>query len=134
VIFENNNDRENQSRLQWMLEYVGYEVEPTDTLHPYDFILYRNGGQTAIVEYKARDKLWDPIKIDRHKITQLVDSAYERGVKPIFIVGCPGPPYHWTHPHLNYKVSTFTRKKDAAMRGETPDQVFEIPKSEFNLL
>ncbi len=134
MIFEADGDRSNQDRLQWTLESIGFGVEQTSTLCGYDFRLYLNNNLYAIVEYKARDKLWDPLLVDKQKIRQLVSAAKALKAKPIFIVGCPGPPYHFVHPHTEYEEGAFTRTKEGKTRGETQDIVYRIPKSEFILL
>lgn len=134
MIFEQDLDRERQDALQWMLEFVGYRVEPTSTLCGYDFRVYLGERLHGIVEYKARDRLWDPLLVDRQKIRQLVSAARYLNAKPIFIVGCPGPPYWFIQPRVDYTTSAFTRTKGGRERGETQDIVYRIPKSEFILL
>jgi Holliday junction resolvase len=134
VIFENRTDRSNQDTLQWILESIGFRVEQTSTLCSYDFRIYYNNRLHAIAEYKARDKLWDPLFVDRQKIRQLVSAAKSLKAKPIFVTGCPGPPYYFIHPHTDYQERAFTRTKDGGQRGETQDIVYQIPKSEFILL
>lgn len=134
MIFENDSNREHQQTLAWLLESIGFHVEHTSTLCEYDFKLYRGDTLHAIVEYKARDKLWDPLIVDTQKIRQLCHAAQQHECKPIFMVGCPGPPYHFIEAHTDYPVGAFTRKKDGKARGETQDEVFHIPAAEFNLL
>ena len=133
-VFETESDREKQDALGWVLESIGFDVEQTSTLSAFDFKLYRHGRPYALVEYKARDKLWDPLKVDTQKIRQLVYAAREFGGKPIFIVGCPGPPYHFIQPHTDYEVTMFKRERGSDTRGDTEKEVFMIPASEFNLL
>ena len=133
-VFETEADRDRQDTLQWVLENLGFDVEQTSTLSAFDYRLYRHGRPYALVEYKARDKLWDPIKVDTQKIRQLVHAAEEFGGKPIFIVGCPGPPYHFIHAHTDYEVTTFKRERGSERRGDVESEVFMIPASEFNLL
>lgn len=135
MIFETEEDRHHQDCLQFVLEHIGYDVEPTSTLCTFDLILSRNGREVAIVEYKRRQKpLMNPYYIDEHKIRELIGSAQSRGVKPILIISSLNPPYFWMEASDHYPTTTFTRKKNAERRGETEDVVYQIPLTDFTIL
>lgn len=129
-IFENDRDRFYQDRLQWTLEQFGYEVRQTSTACHYDFTLRYDGKPHAIVEFKRRDKLWDPLKIDEQKVRSLVGAAELWQVKPILIIESKGM-YWFARLRNGYKVEPFLRTKNGKARGETHDMVCLIPKLEF---
>ena len=134
MIFETDKDRYNEKAAQRRLERYGYEVIKTGTLCPWDLTLSLGGEPHAIVEFKARNKLWDPLKVDAHKLRELARHARDRRVKPIFMISVPGPEYWFVEINLDWPTSTFTRKRNAQYRQETPDEVFEIPKRNWKKL
>jgi hypothetical protein len=129
VIFENAHHRERQDMLQWALEYAGYEVEQTDTLCPWDYNLSLRGIPHAIVEYKCRSRLWDPVYLSKAKADRMITAAKDRGVRPIFIVGEKS--YIFTRLNNGYPVVTFKREKDSHVRNDVPELCYAIPLSAF---
>lgn len=133
MLFETDKDRLAQDRAQWILEFTGYDIDQTPTESPYDFIAFRDGKPRALIEFKERDRLWDPLKVDASKIRKLCAAAHRCRLKPIFLI-CVGGRYLWTVVHTNYPTEMFTRKRNAEARGETADEVFCIPASDFKQL
>jgi Holliday junction resolvase len=128
-IYESDTNRKDQDRLAWCLENYGFRVEQTSTLCQWDFRVYLKDKLYALVEYKAREKHFDPIFVSKQKVDQLVHAAKQLNAKPMFIVGCKGPPYMATHLHTNHPVETFQRTKGD--RGDRPEPCYAIPKSNF---
>lgn len=131
MMYETNKDRQNQDRLEWVLENIGYHVEQTDTFVAWDMRLCLDGSLYAVVECKFRDRAWDPLKVDVSKIKALCAEARKQSCKPLFIVGYPGPPYFWVTAHTDFQTGTMLRMRGGERRGETPDDVFLIPQKKF---
>ena len=129
-IFETQKDRERQDTCAWILEFVGFGVEQTDTECRHDFLLTRGGRIHAVADYKHRKKKYDTLNIDVEKIDYLIDAAAAIGVKPILIVQWGAGPYFFWECDRTCWVGTMQRKRP----GDLPDSVYQIPVDRFTPL
>ena len=130
MIFETDKDRHNQNRLQAFLESKGYQVTQTGTTAHYDMMVHIKGRLHALIEFKQRDKLWNPLKIDHSKVSELVSAARSKAVKGLVVIGVDND-FFFAEAHTCWPEGSLLRKRGGQRRGETTDKVFEIPSRDF---
>ena len=130
-------DREREERLQWVLEYMGFKVEATDTMSRHDFLLHWNGKPALLAEYKYRAKMYNTHLVSKTKIDGLITRASALGVRPVFITSYETETPYWRWDcHGRCEVETFRRVLVDPNRPD-PDKsepCYAIPRDQFHMV
>ena len=140
MIYESDENREDQDRCAWVLEYMGYQVKqsPREKVLPWDMALKIENVPVALVEFKAREVHYPTLIIDQKKIDGLIDLSLKHNVRPLLIIHWRKLGGYWAWScHTNSQVKMFNRDKKRGIPGEqpeSPDLVYHVKRNEFILL
>ena len=138
MIYESDENREDQDRCAWVLEHMGYQVtqSPREKVLPWDMALKVENVPVALVEFKAREVCYPTLIIDQKKIDGLIDLSSKHNVHPLLIIHWRKLGGYWAWKcHRNSLVEVFKRNKARGIPGEepeSPDLVYHVKRNEFN--
>ena len=135
MLYETEMDRIRERAVGSFLSLAGYHVIYSTTDKPWDIALHKDQELKALVEFKARQKSYKTLIIDKSKIDKLINLSAQLYVAPLLMVKFGDRQGYWVWTcHDTCNVSMFQRQKRRGIWGEkyeASDAVYEIPIEEL---